>query len=202
MPWIQSASKSDVEEQSGVQGWESAMNFSQPDHVRTNTSGGASVSFAAGGAVASAGATAGDIARIDGMNALNYSGLKMFRVAIAYSVADVTPFTDDAELGWFGSGLESLGAWLDLTDGQYKTLSSNTAAATLPASGETSVLTIEIDITNNETRFEQSGAVDETATIADAQKPQAFGLLRMASNGGGESVEIPYARQTIHGETL
>lgn len=199
MPWIQSANRDDVLTESGLQGWEAVMAYTEPNHVNTHATGGGSMSFIDTGASFSAGVTAGDRAYMNGMNAIRYSGLQGFRTVLAYTPNDTTPFTDSAEIGWYGTGIGTAGAALDLTNGQYRT-TANTAPATLPASGETSFLTIEIDIANNETRFEQTGAVTESVTIAEANVPAAYRMVLLESNGTGETLEIPYARQTIHGE--
>lgn len=201
MPWIQSANRDDVLKESGLQGWEAVMAYTEPDHVNTFSTGGGSDSYIDTGASLSAGITAGDRAYINGMNAIRYDGLQGFRTVIAYTPNDTTPLTDSVEIGWFGAGIGSGGAALDLTNGQYRT-TTNTAPATLPTAGETAFLTIEIDITNNETRFEQTGGVTETATIAEADVPLAYRMVLLESNGTGETLEIPYMRQTIHGESL
>jgi len=186
-----------VRKEAGVQGWESALTQSQPDRLTVVTTGGGTVSFIENGASVSPGATAGDTAGLEALRGTNYvPGISMIKIATVYQSLDATPLTDDFELGGPSDSVNSdSGAYLDLTSGEYHA-GVSTKDATLPSSQEGVLLEIEIDLEEGETRFSQSGAVEESETIGEADGG-IMNLITSNSNGVGETVQLLYARQVV-----
>jgi hypothetical protein len=155
-----------------------------------SSSGSASVEFRRSGALLRGSATAGDSASIYGFHNVAFGEFSEIHTLIGYWILGANPpYTDDAELGTMETSVNSdVGAYLDFTTGEYHA-GATTAAATLPGNFENCLLKIEQDFVNNETRFGQSGAVDESVTVADVEVgKEAIG--QYVSNGADE---IPFS---------
>jgi len=145
-----------VRNEAAIRGWGKFLGQTLPREIGTYTTGGGGVGVTHYGADVSPGTTAGDVARIGGIDNRRFtSGL--LKTAIIFWPGNATPFTDEAEVGWAHTAVNvTQGAYLDLTDGNYHA-GGTTEAATLPPINEATLLIIEIDLDKGETRFEQRG---------------------------------------------
>jgi len=187
-----------VKRQAGVQGVSLFLGGTQPRQILTETVGGGSVSFNVNGANVSAGTTTGDTAEIHSISRTWAGNVDLIRTVVLYVCDWAPPYTDDVEIGSCYHVVNAdNGGYLDLTTEEYHA-GASTAAATTPAADSYSVLIVEQDFVDGETRFEQRGAVNETATIA-AVDEGTFGICTMESNGGGGLIRIAFLKQEIFG---
>jgi len=187
-----------VRREAGVQGWAQSFQYVQPDEVATSTTGGGSVTFEDIGAKMTAGTTSGDTAKLKGLDLQYTDYVDLIKLVAVITSRSTTPPTDDVEIGICRDGVNTdAGAYLDFTAQQYHA-GYTTTAATVPAGNEPIVLVVEIDYAAGESRFEQRGAVNETATIADTNPPE-WVIAQLNSNGGGEIYTLNYVKEIIIG---
>lgn len=192
----------DVLLNSGLQGFETTTHNRLPDEIQTQTTGSGSTSTPATGLMVSPGTTTGDAAVVKGLNVIGFEGVDKFKTRIAYTPQSTVPYTDECQIGWGGTGVDDNGVYLDLKTGEYVVATGSgktTASATLVGNGVTNILEITTDLKNNVTEFNSHGRVEESVTIQEANRPLAYAVCVMKSNGNGDAVQLPYIRQTFEG---
>ena len=188
----------DVLYNSGVRGIEATPLYNSPRHFRDRATGSADIRYTHYGARVSGSATAGDVAKLDGLHNPTVTSYSEVHTVISYwTTGDAPPYTDDVELGVMDNGINAdAGAYLDFTTGEYHA-GATTAAATLPSNFDAALLRIEQDLANGETRFYQRGKVNEDVTVADVSSGQ-YVILQYNSNGAGSNTfGVPYYRQVF-----
>lgn len=98
-----------------------------------------------------------------------------------------------------GINIADEGVGLDLTNEIYRVGGTTTPATVNVDNGQVSKLVVEMDTAAGETRFRQSGAVNETATIGlNPFAKRASPVVRSESNGeGGESLYLRFQKEEL-----
>lgn len=161
----------------------------QPRHSIVLTSGNATTAYDGRGVQPSVGATAGDDVYVSPESFSEFRGGVFERTILFQTWGKAAPFNTDVRIGFVREGGMSQNegvACLDLTNGVYRA-GSSTQTATLPAQFRGIELRIVVDLNNNETTFEQKGSVEESVTIATAERPRTA-VIGAKSNGTDESL--------------
>jgi len=179
----------DIQQRSALQGRVGDFHATFPSAFDSATSGGGVVATYNTGTEISPGATAGDKAHVYGIGqnpSRRFAGADLIRTTTIFNTSSgATAGMQDAFK--IGLTLSDKGAGLDLTNETYSVGGRTTPATVNADSEEVSKLVVEADADAGETRFEQSGAVNETATIGSLPFALRINpIVRSESNGEGD----------------
>lgn len=206
MAWMQTANKADVEQNSGLYGWERMFHQRVPGIFRSDSGGNGSIVSGDMGTTLDSGADSGanDYARL--FKPQRAPGGKQVVDEVTTIVnfkLDTNPnWTDNGRVGECPNspGSTTKGAFLDFAAGAVN-VNGTTKAVNLTATNRPAyIMRIRIDYVAGETEFRivgDAGNTDETVTIADTIGPMDCLAAVQENGGGGSSFKIRYARSAV-----
>ena len=189
----------DVQDGSGLIGWESTLHHRIPPEMKTSTTGNASVSSDGLGTLLECGTSAGDASYILGLDpAFAAEGLRKNITEVLLREPNGQP-NDDVEVGQLdNNGVNAdRGAYIDCTTNQFH-VSAETQTFNLNYPLDIKYLKIVSDYEAGETRFyighNSDSASGTIQSVDDSRQEYVAGIK---SNGNGDLVRLLWVRHRM-----
>ena len=189
----------DVQDGSGLIGWESILHNRIPPELKTSTTGGATATAEQYGINLSCGTTAGDVSYLLDFDTLYAAeGLRKHTVEGLLRQPNNQP-TDDVEIGQLtndGVNVDG-GAYIDLTTKEFH-VGSQTQTFNFTYTLDIKHIKVVIDYEAGETRFYIGSNNDSASgTIPAVSDNRLQHVAGIKSNGNGDSIQLMWMRQRM-----